>query len=76
MIAEASLLLQSYITVEDDTFISWLMRHILDKYFPMICWCGLFANRWEKQYLALKARLWLIFTEISMENWFELILKS
>ena len=26
---------------------------VLDKYFPMICWCGIFANKWGKQYLAL-----------------------
>jgi hypothetical protein len=43
----------SYMTLKVDTFISRLIRHIPDKHFPMIRWCGIFANRWKKQYLAL-----------------------
>ena len=34
-------------------FISCLILHIPDMHFPMIRRCGIFANRWEKQYLAL-----------------------
>ena len=33
--------------------ISRLIYHILDRYFSIIRWRGIFANRWEKQYLAL-----------------------
>jgi hypothetical protein len=41
----------SYITLKVHTFIGRLIRHIPDKYFPMIRYAGLFANRWKKQYL-------------------------
>ena len=34
------------------TFIGRLIRHIPDKYFPMIRYAGLFANRWKKKYLS------------------------
>jgi hypothetical protein len=34
------------------SFIGRLIRHIPDKYFPMIRYAGLFANRWKKHYLS------------------------
>jgi len=34
------------------SIIGRLIRHIPDKYFPMIRYAGLFANRWKKQYLS------------------------
>ena len=34
------------------TFIGRLIRHIPDKYFPMIRYAGLFAKRWKKQYVS------------------------
>ena len=46
----------SYMTLKVNTFIARLIRHIPDKNFPMIRYCGIFANRWKKQYIAL-ARL-------------------
>lgn len=46
----------SYMTLKVNTFIGRLIRHIPDKYFPMIRYCGIFSNRWKKQYIAL-ARL-------------------
>jgi hypothetical protein len=42
----------SYITMKVHSFIGRLIRHIPDKYFPMIRYAGLFANRWKKQYLS------------------------
>jgi len=42
----------SYITMKVHTFIGRLIRHIPDKYFPMIRYAGLFANRWKKQYVS------------------------
>jgi hypothetical protein len=42
----------SYMTLKVYTFIARLIRHILDKHFPMIRYAGLFSNRWRKQYLA------------------------
>ena len=41
----------SYITLKVNTFIGRLIRHIPDKHFPMIRYCGIFSNRWKKQYL-------------------------
>jgi hypothetical protein len=34
-----------------DTFIGRLIRHIPDKYFPMVRYAGIFANRWKGRYL-------------------------
>ena len=34
------------------TFIGRLIRHIPDKYFPMIRYASLFAKRWKKQYVS------------------------
>ena len=45
----------SYITVKVENFISRLIHPIPDKYFPMIRWRGIFANRWKKHYLALSS---------------------
>jgi hypothetical protein len=42
----------SYITIKVHTFIGRLIRHIPDKYLPMIRYAGLFANRWKKKYLS------------------------
>lgn len=42
----------SYITMKLYTFIGRLIRQIPDKYFPMIRYAGLFANRWKKKYLS------------------------
>jgi hypothetical protein len=42
----------SYITMKVHSFIGRLIRHIPDKYFPMIRYAGLFANRWKKHYLS------------------------
>ena len=39
-------------TLKVHAFIGRLIRHIPDKYFPMIRYAGLFSNRWERQYLA------------------------
>ena len=41
-----------YITMKVYTFIGRLIRHIPDKYFPMVRYAGLFANRWKKKYLS------------------------
>jgi hypothetical protein len=41
----------SYMTLKVHTFIGRLIRHIPDKYFPMIRYAGLFSNRWKSQYL-------------------------
>ena len=43
----------SYMTVKVEMFISRLIHHIPDKHFPMIRWCSIFSNHWEKEYLAL-----------------------
>jgi len=40
-------------TLKVYTFIGRLIRHIPDKYFPMIRYTGLFCNRWKKLYLSL-----------------------
>lgn len=42
---------RSYLSIRVNTFIGRLIRHIPDKYIPMIRYCGLFSNRWKKQYL-------------------------
>jgi hypothetical protein len=42
----------SYMTLKVNTFIGRLIRHIPDKYFPMIRYSGLFCNRWKKLYLS------------------------
>lgn len=42
----------SYLTLKVHTFIGRLICHIPDKYFPMICYAGLFSNRWKKKYLS------------------------
>ena len=42
----------SYITVKVEKFISRMINHIPDRYFPIINCCSIFANRREKQYLA------------------------
>jgi hypothetical protein len=43
----------SFLSLRINTFIGRLIRHIPDKYFPMIRYCGIFSNRWKDQYLAL-----------------------
>jgi hypothetical protein len=43
----------SYRSLRINTFIGRLIRHIPDKYFPMIRHCGIFSNRWKDQYLSL-----------------------
>jgi len=42
----------SFMTLKVHTFIGRLIRHIPDKYFPMIRYAGLFSNRWKKRYLS------------------------
>ncbi len=42
---------RSYVYLKVNTFIGRLIRHIPDKYFPMIRYCGLFCNRWKSKYL-------------------------
>jgi Putative transposase/Transposase zinc-binding domain len=46
----------SYMTVKVYTFIGRLIRHIPDKYFPMIRYSGLFCNRWKEHYLSLACK--------------------
>lgn len=46
----------SYTTVKVNTFIGSLIRHIPDKYFPMIRHAGLFCNRWKKMYVTQARR--------------------
>jgi len=41
----------SVMTLKVNTFIGRLIRHIPDKYFPMIRYAGLFSNRWKAKYL-------------------------
>jgi len=42
----------SYMTFKVFTFMGCLIRHLPDKYFPMIRYASLLSNRWEKQYLS------------------------
>jgi hypothetical protein len=47
---------KSYKTLKVHTFIGHLIRHIPDKYFPMVRYAGLFCNRWKKGYLSQARR--------------------
>ena len=42
----------SDITMKVHSFIGRLIRHIPDKYLPMIRYAGLFAKRWKKPYVS------------------------
>lgn len=42
----------SHMTLKVNTFIGRLIRHIPEKNFPMIRYCGLFCNRWKQQFMA------------------------
>ena len=42
----------SFATVNVNAFIGRLIRHIPEKYFPMVRYAGLFCNRWRRRYIA------------------------
>jgi len=41
----------NYMTLKVNTFVGRLIRHIPDKYFPMVRYAGIFSNRWKGRYL-------------------------